>query len=539
MKNNSMRKLFLIVLPALILPCLPAFAAEDVAVLNYIEGTVLTKLNDETEWGGAEINMMLQESDAIKTDAKSKAKIVLEDGSTVTVGPLSVFVIGSVTRDYNTGKKSATFDLQEGKARATVTKLTTSDSTFEIITPTAVAGVRGTDFMVEIDAAGEKSTITVFEGVVEVRSRIQNILDRVQVEKDQATDVGRNLGPAAPRKLTPDRIKNMKEEMARRRSAKDVEVAQGLEDDGASCMVSVRGAKLPENKKAELAKGIETGQLPLQQVKDVLGLTHRGLSPDQAGKAIDLIRSRKLKDRDVRDFVDRAEKAKNDADFGAALDDFDRATKDRPGRPAPGEAGKPGAADRANDRFDSQGKPGAPTADVENKDELDKQKDDLMDRGGPDAKDPRRRERMLIQKAIDMGIPREKLEPIILAFREKRLDPMEFELVIKAIIKGFDPGYFKELFSRMDALKIDPASRRLVLMALSLGYDRKDLIGFFDRLQDAGLSLSEIRDRLLEYIKGQLPKEPPGKVQGETPGAPDAGAKSAPKAGSKQPPVKK
>jgi len=47
-------------------------------------------------------------------------------------------------------------------------KLNTPDSTFEIETPTVVAGVCGTDFMVEVDPETDGSSATVFDGEVEV-----------------------------------------------------------------------------------------------------------------------------------------------------------------------------------------------------------------------------------------------------------------------------------------------------------------------------------------------------------------------------------
>jgi len=52
-----------------ILSAVTARAAEDTAILSYIQGKVQLKFNDEKDWGAAVLNAGLQEGDSIKTGA--------------------------------------------------------------------------------------------------------------------------------------------------------------------------------------------------------------------------------------------------------------------------------------------------------------------------------------------------------------------------------------------------------------------------------------------------------------------------------------
>jgi hypothetical protein len=81
-------------------------------------------------------------------------------------------------------------------------------SRFEIRTPAAVAGVRGTEFIVAVDEAG-KSEVHVIEGLVEVL----NVRDRqnrsVQVAAGQFSLVDLNRLPSAPRASVLERLRSL------------------------------------------------------------------------------------------------------------------------------------------------------------------------------------------------------------------------------------------------------------------------------------------------------------------------------------------
>jgi hypothetical protein len=112
-------------------------------------------------------NAEVAESDQVRTGADGRAEVTFTDGSVLTVGPDSEIAISTFAPDP--AESNAVFDLLSGIARLTVNKATEWGS-FEVRTATAVASVRGTDYLVE--ETGTASAVFVSEGRVSVSSRV-------------------------------------------------------------------------------------------------------------------------------------------------------------------------------------------------------------------------------------------------------------------------------------------------------------------------------------------------------------------------------
>lgn len=106
-------------------------------------------------------------ADTIRTAADSRAEVTFTDGSILTVGPNSEVAVSFFAPEAS--ELTALLDLISGIARMTVNKAT-AWGRFEVRTTTAVASVRGTDYLVE--ALPEKSSVFVAEGRVAVSSRV-------------------------------------------------------------------------------------------------------------------------------------------------------------------------------------------------------------------------------------------------------------------------------------------------------------------------------------------------------------------------------
>ena len=103
--------------------------------------------------------------DVIETDAKSKAKILLNDDSVLAIGPksrvnVSDFVLGATGR-------SVRLQVLAGRFKVAIAKLFSGQTDYEIRTPTAVAGVRGTVLWGDTDL----DAICALDGNIEVRPR--------------------------------------------------------------------------------------------------------------------------------------------------------------------------------------------------------------------------------------------------------------------------------------------------------------------------------------------------------------------------------
>ena len=115
-----------------------------------------------------EVGAALQAEDLIITLADARAKLTFIDGSTVTVSEFSKLTLDKYAFDAGAAKRDAAMSLETGVLRAVVAKVATG-SRFEVATGTAVAGVRGTDWIVQ--AEGARTQVYVIEGAVDVADR--------------------------------------------------------------------------------------------------------------------------------------------------------------------------------------------------------------------------------------------------------------------------------------------------------------------------------------------------------------------------------
>lgn len=115
--------------------------------------------------------------DIVRTKSNSFAEIVFNDGAVLKVSESSRVEIKDYELTENDKRKSGLLRLLRGKIRATVPKtlgriipISRGPSNFEVETPTAVAGARGTDFFVWFDRG--TTGVFVLDGTVETRSSV-------------------------------------------------------------------------------------------------------------------------------------------------------------------------------------------------------------------------------------------------------------------------------------------------------------------------------------------------------------------------------
>jgi len=102
--------------------------------------------------------------DTIISEEQSKAQAKLNDGSIISIGPYTKLVFDISVYDPSKPVRNSLLSLLFGKARFIVTKLVSfRDSKFKVKTPTAVAGVRGSDFAICV-APGSPLTTTIMTG---------------------------------------------------------------------------------------------------------------------------------------------------------------------------------------------------------------------------------------------------------------------------------------------------------------------------------------------------------------------------------------
>ncbi len=110
--------------------------------------------------------------DTVETQADGKVKIVLRDSSEMMVPANSKVRIDVVKYDEASGSRKVALNLLMGKVRSKVQKRYEGENSFKVRMKTAVAGVRGTDFIASFEK-GERewvSEVRTLEGLVRLES---------------------------------------------------------------------------------------------------------------------------------------------------------------------------------------------------------------------------------------------------------------------------------------------------------------------------------------------------------------------------------
>lgn len=140
--------------------------------------------------------------DRIATGVGSIVEMRLRDGSLVTVGKESIFTI----RDYRIHRdrpNQALFELGKGAFRSITGFITRRAHRFEVRTPVATIGVRGTDFWGGFGLSGEALDVIMLEGrgVYVQAPGGQVELDRAGLGTTVRDGVASAPAPWAPEKL--------------------------------------------------------------------------------------------------------------------------------------------------------------------------------------------------------------------------------------------------------------------------------------------------------------------------------------------------
>ena len=107
------------------------------------------KVNDSLEW-----------NDLLKTEQKGRVRASLTDGSILSLGSNSELRVVQ----HDAASQQTSLEMNIGKVRSKVVKVTQPGGKFEMKTPNAVIGVIGTDFYVSYN--GSQTTVICYTGKV-------------------------------------------------------------------------------------------------------------------------------------------------------------------------------------------------------------------------------------------------------------------------------------------------------------------------------------------------------------------------------------
>jgi FecR protein len=117
----------------------------------------------------ARVGTKVQVGDLVATGKDSRAKIVMTDRNVINVSPETQMKIEEYTSTEQS--KNVKLSLLNGKIRNNVEQKYDNDKNkFEVRTPTAVAGVRGTQFITSYSEANKTTEVITLRGSVEFRT---------------------------------------------------------------------------------------------------------------------------------------------------------------------------------------------------------------------------------------------------------------------------------------------------------------------------------------------------------------------------------
>ena len=124
--------------------------ASDVGMVKVAKGDV--KIQRGGSPVAATVGAPIRASDVIVTGADGSAGVTFTDNSLVSVGPNSVFAIDKYRFDTTTHAGEFEGNLKQGRLAAVSGKMVKqSPESMKIRTPSAIMGVRGTEFLVQVD----------------------------------------------------------------------------------------------------------------------------------------------------------------------------------------------------------------------------------------------------------------------------------------------------------------------------------------------------------------------------------------------------
>ena len=193
---------------ALVLPFVAQSAWASCGTVEVSKGDVKIFSAQTKQLAPAAAGAKICSGDTITSGADSRAKVKMEDGNELNISPDSKIVLESYQFNPAQNKKKVLLNILQGKVRATTQrenmyndKATDGDNnTFQVKTKSAVAGVRGTDFLTGYDSKSGKSEVVTFRGKVDFGQpgpggSIQNA---VHVGAGQKTEAAAGQAPAPP-----------------------------------------------------------------------------------------------------------------------------------------------------------------------------------------------------------------------------------------------------------------------------------------------------------------------------------------------------
>nr|BFD63611.1 hypothetical protein BdHM001_22920 [Bdellovibrio sp. HM001] len=248
-------------------------------VFMVVKGGVQIQSPGKAE-AAAKVGAKVYEGDKVITAADSRAKIVMSDRNVLNLNPDTTIEIATYQNDPATGKKNVEIKLGAGKLRANVEQNYDGEKNkFQVKTPTAVAGVRGTQFQTGFDPKTSMTSIVTFKGsvaVMAVNPQGRPMGQPVIVKKGQMTTTAPNsTAPEAPKALPKEEIKQIENDSL----ATNIPPAVPATESGASREIASEAPATVGPEAAPTTSMIDSKDMDLGMAKEIKPVAGTATAP--------------------------------------------------------------------------------------------------------------------------------------------------------------------------------------------------------------------------------------------------------------------
>ncbi|MFN8628461.1 MAG: FecR family protein [Candidatus Binatia bacterium] len=174
--------------------------AQEIGTVASMEGQA--EIGRGGAWQPTATGAAIHTGDTIRTGTPGKLRIVFQDDSVVTVSDGSHLRIDEQVFDPDRGVARSALELLRGTVRSLVGEYYhTVGNQYEVKTPTAVCGVRGTEFLTSYDPETQTTDVVGISGHVQVHGILDPTGPGVLITAHEATTVRRGSRPGPPRRV--------------------------------------------------------------------------------------------------------------------------------------------------------------------------------------------------------------------------------------------------------------------------------------------------------------------------------------------------
>ena len=149
-------------------------AGAPVGVVAIVNGAATSSFNNKSY--KLEIGSQVLIGDVLTTDASGRLKVVLNDDTVINLGSATTFAVDAFS--LKGGERKVSLTVKAGRFLASVAKWFGSNSDWQVSTPNAVAGVRGTTLWGDTDV----DAICALYGTIDVTSKTGGEATKVKLD---------------------------------------------------------------------------------------------------------------------------------------------------------------------------------------------------------------------------------------------------------------------------------------------------------------------------------------------------------------------